>query len=289
MDDLAVRCFAGRVAPLQYVAHVVVGDLAPPDADFLLDDARGDIAARQVDHGAPDRLTGHLLGGVDSTADRMGGGVEIDDRRALDAARDLVTSAEDSRVLLGPGDEAAGFGGADVDRRADAAARAQALLWALPWVLPWVLIGGRGCVGCGDIAAVAAGAGANRLFAPPHVLLPDGRGFFAGPASLGSGAAARTAGRAAACRRSDISLQDAARPLRRRKTTPTQRRGFLGQQHVDRVVDAQVPAPRVDPDRGADPPDEIGLARQHVEERGGVARGVVADDARQPRQTGSNP
>ena len=48
------------------------------------------------------------------------------------------------------------------------------------------------------------------------------------------------------------------------------------------MVDAQVPAPIVNPHRGTDPRGELGLARQHVDQGGGVARGALADHGRQP-------
>ena len=43
------------IAALEHLAHVGVADLAPADADLGLDDARGAIAARQVDDDALDR------------------------------------------------------------------------------------------------------------------------------------------------------------------------------------------------------------------------------------------
>ena len=52
------------------------------------------------------------------------GGFEIDDRPAADAARDLVADAEDARRRLDPGDKAADFRRADIERGDEAAARA---------------------------------------------------------------------------------------------------------------------------------------------------------------------
>ena len=85
MDDLPVGRIAHRVAAFEHLAHVAVGDLAPPDADFRLDDARGGKPARQVGDGPLDRLAGHFLGGVHGVADRVAGGIEVDDRRAASA------------------------------------------------------------------------------------------------------------------------------------------------------------------------------------------------------------
>ncbi len=85
--------------------------------------------------------------------------------------------------------------------------------------------------------------------------------------------------------RLDIALQQAVRPFERRQAGPRGAGVFLGQQHVDRIVDPQVPAAVVDPDRGGNPRGKLGLVRQHVDERGGMARGIVADHRRQPGKT----
>src|SRR5439155_17186376 len=80
----------------------------------------------------------------------------------------------------------------------------------------------------------------------------------------------------------DVTLQDAARALKSGQSCPRIAGVVLRQQHVDRIIDPQVPAPRVDPNRSADPASQIGLAPQHPEEPGGVTRGVVADNGREP-------
>src|SRR4051812_43004784 len=68
-------------------------------------------------------MTGNLLGHMHGAADRGAGGFEIDDRAAAYAARDLLADAENARLVLDAGDEAADFRRADIDCRDDAAAR----------------------------------------------------------------------------------------------------------------------------------------------------------------------
>ena len=79
----------------------------------------------------------------------------------------------------------------------------------------------------------------------------------------------------------DVALQQAALAFERGQPRPGARRLLLRQQHVDRIVDAHVPAAVVDPHRGADPGGEFRLAPQHLEQRGGMAGGTLADDRRQ--------
>src|SRR4029077_2551089 len=91
--------------------------------DLSLDDARSGETARQVDDDALDLLAGHFLGGMDGAADGIPDCLEIDDRAAADAARDLVADTEDAGPRLDPRDKAAHLGRADVERRDQAAAR----------------------------------------------------------------------------------------------------------------------------------------------------------------------
>src|SRR5271170_5532869 len=183
---MPVGCFPRQVAAFEDLAQIAIGDLAPPDPDFRLDDARGGIAARQVGDGAPDRFAGHFLGGVYGVADRIGCGIEIDDRGALHPARDLMANAEDARMVFDPRDKAADLCRADIDRRDRAAARTGR---------PIVLTGPRTravarTVAHGAFQGVARGIGCRRG-ALRHVLFPDGCAFFTG-ASLGGAAAARS-------------------------------------------------------------------------------------------------
>src|SRR5229473_6293477 len=186
MNHLPVGCFPGPVAALEDLAHVAIGDLVAPHADFRLDDARGGIAARQVGDGAPYRFTGHLLGGVYGIADRIGGGIEIDDRSALHAARDLMADAEDARLVFDPRDEAADLGRADVDRRDHAAARTCS---GRTRARPVAVAGGAVP---GDARGVDLRRGALLRSAFLHVLFPDARAFFAGAVSPGAAPAGRS-------------------------------------------------------------------------------------------------
>src|SRR5207248_8635582 len=110
-------------AALQHLTHIRVTDLAPRHIDLGLDDARSGEAAGQVDEDALDLLAGHFLGGMDGAANGISDRLEIDDRAAADAARDLVADAQDARRCLDPCDKAAYFGRADVERCDEAAAR----------------------------------------------------------------------------------------------------------------------------------------------------------------------
>ena len=90
-----------------------------------------------------------------------------------------------------------------------------------------------------------------------HVFFPGGRGF-AGAASFAAGEARR--------RRVDphdqpvgqphvdalhVAFEQAVAPFERGQLRPGGVGVLLGQQHVDRIVDAQVPAAVIDPHRGA--------------------------------------
>ena len=186
MDDLAIRRVAHRIAAFEHLAHIGVADLAPADGDLGLDDARGAIAARQVDDGAVDLLAGHLLGGMHRAADRGAGGLKIDDRAAAHAARDLLADAEDARLVLDPRDKAADLRRADIDRRdrccraaapvpdaaSDAPGAASAALAGLA-VRGRAVQGRRGTVLRGDVL---------------HVFFPGERGF-AGAASFAAAGA----------------------------------------------------------------------------------------------------
>src|SRR3954447_6760847 len=120
VDDLAIRRIPHRIAAFEHLAHVGVADLAPADGNLGLDDARGAIAARQVDDGAVDLLAGNLLGRLHRAAYRGAGGFEIDDRAAAHAAGDLLADAEDARFVFDACDDAADLCRADVDCRDDA-------------------------------------------------------------------------------------------------------------------------------------------------------------------------
>src|SRR5437867_8449706 len=107
----------------------------------------------------------------------MGGGVEIDDRGALHAARDMMADADDARLVLDPGDKAAGLGRADVERGDRRTARPR------------------------------------RRAAVFHALLPDGRAAFTG-GSGGGGPAPRTTSRSGR-RRSTVRMSRFRRLLER--------------------------------------------------------------------------
>src|SRR5690606_3591137 len=91
--------------------------------------ARGP-AARDVDEHALDGDVAHALGGVNGGADRPLGLVHVDHGAVLDAAGQLMAHADHLQltVLAGdigladvdhPGDQAADFGGADIECRND--------------------------------------------------------------------------------------------------------------------------------------------------------------------------
>ena len=101
----------------------------PRSADLGVVELRGEPPAGHVDDDAVDLDARHPLGGVDGEADRVLGGVEIDDRAGLDAARALMADAQHLAAMGAPAqrvgalhrrqprDQADDLRGADVEHR----------------------------------------------------------------------------------------------------------------------------------------------------------------------------
>ena len=191
VNDLAVARLAQQIALIEHALQFDLADLAPGNADLGLDDARGREPARQIGHHLLDGFLGHFLGCVHRVDDRGSGRFEIDDRAVAQAARDLVSDADDLRLVgLDPGDEAAHLGGADIERGDQAAMRPMTWFGRShhpPRLALGALGGWRGLPGIG--------------FARPH-LVDRGHVFFAGRrpflaigASFGGSGATRTTNR----------------------------------------------------------------------------------------------
>ena len=78
-----------------------------------------------------------------------------------------------------------------------------------------------------------------------------------------------------------VAFEQVVAPFERGQLRPGGVGVLLGQQHLDRIVDAQVPAAVVDPHRGGDPGGQRRFAPEHLDQRGGADGGVIADDQRQ--------
>ena len=164
-----------------------------------------------------------------------------------------MADAENARLVLDPRDEAADLCRADIDRRDDAAARPHRSRTRRRTRRRGVAVWGLAARG-----DAVQGRGATVLRGDLlHVFFPEGRGF-AGAASFAAGAAlggalTRTTSRSGSrmSTRLHVAFEQVVAPFERGQLRPGGVGVLLGQQHLDRIVDAQVPAAVIDPHRGA--------------------------------------
>src|SRR6516225_2352272 len=81
-----------------------------------------------------------------------------------------------------------------------------------------------------------------------------------------------------------VALENGAGPFEIRELSPCACRRIGGQQHVDRIIDTQVPTAVADADGRADTGGKIRLGGQYVEQFCGVVCGVLTDHERQLRE-----
>jgi hypothetical protein len=118
VDHVTIARFAYQVTLLQHPLHFGIGNLPASNADFGLDEARGEETTRQIRHDLLDRFAGHLFGGVHGVDDGGAGRIQIDDRPVAHTTRDLMTDAEDARLVVrDAGNKTADLRRADIECR----------------------------------------------------------------------------------------------------------------------------------------------------------------------------
>src|SRR5215469_2181807 len=78
-----------------------------------------------------------------------------------------------------------------------------------------------------------------------------------------------------------LPFQDGIRSLQACQSRPRSCRRLSREEHLDGIVDPEVPAPITDANGGGGAGGKIGLARQHVDELRRVGRGTIADNHRE--------
>ncbi len=90
---------ARRRSRFEDAMDFALADRLAAQRDLGVEQLRRQPAARHVDDDAVDLDPRHPFGGVDRQADRVLGGVEIDNRAGLDAARTLMADAEHAAAM----------------------------------------------------------------------------------------------------------------------------------------------------------------------------------------------
>ena len=131
MQHRAAGVGARRRGRFEHAVDFALADRLAAQRDLGVEQLRRQPAARHVDDDAVDFDPRHPFGGVDRQANRVLGGVEIDDRARLDPARALMADAEHAAAMGavgqrfgGPGrrqsrDQADHLRRADVEHRQD--------------------------------------------------------------------------------------------------------------------------------------------------------------------------